>query len=185
MTDPIAISMEAARSRHAAFGTRTGSSETTGTKDGVSSAGSANRPSFAALIQFDRCCGIRSCRRATSAITAPRATASATIRPFSSSVHRHRRTTPVTSARRRTRFVSSLMSTISDTRSQTTQRASCAARHTFNNVGSEHRLRSRTTSAASRIGGASQPATTNSPEITSPPQPSSARSSGSNCESRP
>jgi hypothetical protein len=45
------------------------------------------------------------------------AIASATIRPFSSSLHRRRRTTPVTSARRRTIFVSSLMSTIMCTRS--------------------------------------------------------------------
>jgi hypothetical protein len=52
LTDPIAISMEAARSRHAALGARTGSTETTGTKNGASSAGSANCPSFAALIQF-------------------------------------------------------------------------------------------------------------------------------------
>jgi hypothetical protein len=36
------------------------------------------------------------------------AIASATIRPFSSSLHRRRRTTPVTSAWRRTIFVSSL-----------------------------------------------------------------------------
>lgn len=43
-------------------------------------------------IQFDRCCGARSCRRATSAITVPGAIASATIRPFSSSLHRRRRT---------------------------------------------------------------------------------------------
>jgi hypothetical protein len=35
-----------------------------------------------------------------------------TIRPFPSSLHRRRRTMPVTSARRRTIFVSSLMSTI-------------------------------------------------------------------------
>jgi hypothetical protein len=52
-----------------------------------------------------------------SAITAPGAIDSATIRPFSSSLHRRRRTTPVISARRRTIFVSSLMSTIMCTRS--------------------------------------------------------------------
>ena len=45
--------------------------------------------------------------------------------------------------------------------------------------------RSRTTSAASRIGGESPPVTTNSPEISLPPQPSSAHSIGSSCESRP
>ena len=95
-------------------------STTTGTKVGIASAGSAKRPSLAALIQFERCCGARSRRRATSAITAPGTIASATIRPFSPSLHRRRRTTLVTSARRRTTFVSSLMSTIMCTRSQET-----------------------------------------------------------------
>ena len=59
-----------------------------------------------------------SCRRATSAISAPEVIASATIRPLSSSLHRRRRTTRATSVRRRTMFVSSLMSTIMCTRSQ-------------------------------------------------------------------
>jgi hypothetical protein len=98
---------------------------TTGTKSAplasadsppVCGAGKTMRPSFAALIQFQRCCGTRSWRRATSAITPPGAIASATIRPFSSSFQRRRRTTPVTSARRRTILVSSLMSTIMCTR---------------------------------------------------------------------
>jgi len=53
------------------------------------------RPSLAALIQFDSCCGIRSYCRATSATTAPGATACATTRPFSSAVQRRRRTTPL------------------------------------------------------------------------------------------
>jgi hypothetical protein len=70
---------------------RADSTDTTGIKAGISSAGSTNWPSLAALIQFDRCCGARSWRRATSAIIAPGAIASATIRPFSSSL-RWRRT---------------------------------------------------------------------------------------------
>ena len=86
--------------------------DTTGTKAGIPSAASAKRPSLAARIQFDRCCGARSCRRATSAITASGAIASATIRPFSSSLHRRRRTTLVTCAQRRTISVSSLMSNV-------------------------------------------------------------------------
>jgi hypothetical protein len=59
-----------------------------------SGAGSTIRPSFAALIQFDNCCGARSCCRATSATTAPGATACATMRPFSSALQRRRRATP-------------------------------------------------------------------------------------------
>jgi hypothetical protein len=39
--------------------------DTTGTKGGIASAGSANWPSLAALIQFDSCYKARSCRRAT------------------------------------------------------------------------------------------------------------------------
>src|SRR5579871_3776447 len=74
-----------------------------------------------------RCCGTKSCRRATSAITAPGAIASATIRPFSTALHRRRRTTPVTSPRCRIIFVSSLMSTIMCTRSAIpTEPPSCA-----------------------------------------------------------
>ena len=54
---------------------------------------------------------------------------SATIRPFSSSLHRRRRTTPVTSAWRRTICASSLMSTIMCTRSSIpTEPRSCTAR---------------------------------------------------------
>ena len=45
--------------------------------------------------------------------------------------------------------------------------------------------KSKTTSAVSRIGGASPPATTNSPGTSLPPQPSSVLSIGSSCESRP
>src|SRR5208283_2515590 len=114
---PSTISIKAGRRSCAAL-FAAAVSTTTGTKLGIASAGSAKRPSLAALIQFDRCCGARSCRRATSAITAPGTIASATIRPFSPSLHRRRRTTLVTSARRRTTFVSSLMSTIMCTRSQ-------------------------------------------------------------------
>ena len=45
--------------------------------------------------------------------------------------------------------------------------------------------RSKTSSAASRTGGASLPDTPGSPETSLPPQRSSAHSTGSNCESRP
>jgi transposase len=47
------------------------------------------------------------------------------------------------------------------------------------------RHKSKTSSVVSRIGGASPPATTNSLEISLPPQPSSAHPIGSSCESRP
>ena len=50
---------------------------------------------FAALIQFERCCGVISWRRATCEITAPGAIACATIRPFSRFDQRRRRTTPL------------------------------------------------------------------------------------------
>ena len=83
---PITISMQARRRSCAAWFAWTDFTDTTGTKVGIASPGKAKRPSLAALIQFDRCCGARSCRRATSAITAPGAIASATIRPFSSSL---------------------------------------------------------------------------------------------------
>ena len=45
--------------------------------------------------------------------------------------------------------------------------------------------KSKTSSAASRIGAASQPATISSPATSWPPLPSSGYSTGSNCESRP
>ena len=78
-----------------------------------SGAGSVRRPSFAALIQFDRCCGVKSCCRAICATTAPGATACATMRPFSSARQRRRRTMPLrTSARPRKRCVASLVSNI-------------------------------------------------------------------------
>ena len=51
--------------------------------------------------QFDKCCGTRSWRRATSAITPPGAIASATILPFSSALQCRRRNTRVTPARHR------------------------------------------------------------------------------------
>jgi hypothetical protein len=90
-----------------------GSNEPTGTKAGATSAGSANFPSFAARIQPNRCCGVRSYRRAISATTAPGATASATIRPFSSFGHRRFRPMPVRiSTRPRPGFVSTISSTI-------------------------------------------------------------------------
>src|SRR5262249_23848273 len=126
---PITISMQAGRSSWVALFTCADFTDTTGTKGGISSAGRAKQPSLAALIQFDRCCGARSCRRATSSITAPGAIASATIRPLSSSLHRRRRTAPVTSARRWTIFVSSLMSTIMCTRSSIPRESrSCTTR---------------------------------------------------------
>src|SRR5262245_1156116 len=50
-------------------------------------------------------------------------------------------------------------------------------------IGSGTKLK--TSSVVSRIGDASPPATTNSLEISLPPQPSSAHSIGSSCESRP
>jgi hypothetical protein len=81
--DPITISIEAGRRLWAALFARAEPVGTTGTKAGSASAGSAKSPSLAALIQLDSCWGTRSCRRATSAITAPSAIASATIRPFS------------------------------------------------------------------------------------------------------
>ena len=74
---PITISIEAKRHSRAVSLGCVDSIDTTGTKAGIPSAGSAKRPSLAALIQFDRCCGARSCRRATSAIAAPGAVASA------------------------------------------------------------------------------------------------------------
>jgi hypothetical protein len=117
MTAPITSSMAEERTSRAGSLAYPASTDNTGTKAGTPSSGSAKRPSLAALIQLQRCCGTRSWRRATPAITAPGAIASATIRPFSSSLHRRQRTTPVTSARRRTIFVSSLMSTIMSTRS--------------------------------------------------------------------
>src|SRR6202035_4205102 len=49
------------------------------------------------------------------------------IRPFASSLHRGRRTTPVTSTRRRTIFVSSLMSAIMCTRSTIPESPSCTS----------------------------------------------------------
>src|SRR5262249_47022405 len=72
-------SMQAGRRSWVALFTCADFTDTTGTKVGILSAGRAKQPSLAALIQFDRCCGARSCRRATSAITAPGAIASATI----------------------------------------------------------------------------------------------------------
>src|SRR5271170_83309 len=116
VTAPITSSMAGEQTSCLAALARPDSIDTTGTNEGSPSIGIAKRPSLAALIQFQRCCGTMSWRCATSAITAPGAIASATIRPFSSSLHRRRRTTPVTSARRRTTFVSSLMSTIMCTR---------------------------------------------------------------------
>jgi len=74
------------------------------------------------LIQFDGCCGAKSWRRATSATTAPGVIASATIRPFYSSLHRRRRTTLVTSPRRERTFVS-LMSTSAHNPKQNRDRA--------------------------------------------------------------
>src|SRR5438874_8891173 len=44
---------------------------TTGTNMGASSAGRVSRPARAALRQANRCCGVMSCRRATSDTTAP------------------------------------------------------------------------------------------------------------------
>ena len=65
----ITISIKPGRRSCAALLACAGSTST-GTKLGMASAGSAKRPSLAALIQFDSCCGTRSCRRATSEITA-------------------------------------------------------------------------------------------------------------------
>ena len=44
---------------------------TTGANMGASSAGRVSRPARAALRQANRCCGVMSCRRATSDATAP------------------------------------------------------------------------------------------------------------------
>jgi hypothetical protein len=98
----------------------------------------------------------RSCRRATSAITAPGAIASATIRPFSPSLHRRRRTTPVTSAWRRTIFASSLMSTIMCTRSTIPRITIVHRPGSLSYVGEKHRLHS-ISGALRMILGASQP----------------------------
>src|SRR3984957_6421982 len=127
VTAPITSSMVAERTSCADSFACPDPIDTTGTKEGSPSPGSAKRPSLAALIQFQRCCGTRSWRRATSEITAPGAIASATIRPFASSLHRRRRTTPVTSTRRRTIFVSSLMSAIMCTRSTIPESPSCTS----------------------------------------------------------
>ena len=73
----------------------------------------AKRPSFAARIQLNRCCELMSCRRAISATGTPALSASATIRPFSSAVHRRRRPTPVRiSTRPNESFVSHIVSVI-------------------------------------------------------------------------
>jgi hypothetical protein len=95
---PITSSMAGERTSCAGSLACPDSTDITGTKASSPSPGSAKRPSLAALIQFQRCCGTRSWRRATSAITASRAIASATIRPFSSSLLRRRRTTSVKSS---------------------------------------------------------------------------------------
>src|SRR5580704_18243157 len=81
MTAPTTSSIAIARSSCAGSFACRDSTDITGTKAGTRSAGSAKRPSGAALIQFHRCCGARSWRRATSAATAPGAIASATTRP--------------------------------------------------------------------------------------------------------
>ena len=61
MTVPITISMKRRRSC-AVLVAWVDSTDTTGTKAGIASAGNANSPSLAALIQFDSCCGARSSR---------------------------------------------------------------------------------------------------------------------------
>lgn len=86
---------------------------TMGTNIGPSSLGNTNRPDRAALRHMNRCCGLISCRRATSLATAPGAYDSATIRPFSSALQRRRRTTPTWISTRPRR---SEASTISSTR---------------------------------------------------------------------
>src|SRR6185312_4311575 len=68
---------------------------TIGTNVGALSSGIASKPFLAFCRHVNRCCGLISCRRATSDTTAPAANDSATILPFSSSDHLRRRPTPV------------------------------------------------------------------------------------------
>ena len=70
-----------------------GGAATTGTNRGVASSGNTKRPCRAALRHANRCCDVISCRRATSEATAPGAKDSATMRPFSATLHRRRRPT--------------------------------------------------------------------------------------------
>jgi hypothetical protein len=66
---PSVISIGSARPAREAFPAFGAGQTTAGTKPLLSSQDSAKCPSFADRIQFDRCCGTRSCRRATSAPT--------------------------------------------------------------------------------------------------------------------
>ena len=92
---------------------------TTGTNIGEPAAGRTKRPARAALRHANRCCGVMSCRRATSDATAPGSYDSATTWPFTSSLHRRRRPIPVRiSMRPRRPEASTIWSTIYANRSQ-------------------------------------------------------------------
>jgi hypothetical protein len=67
VTAPITSSMAGERTSCARSLACPDPTDTTGTNAGSPSPGSAKRPCLAALIQFQRCCGTRSWRRAMSA----------------------------------------------------------------------------------------------------------------------
>ncbi|MHC2664069.1 hypothetical protein ACVINX_004854 [Bradyrhizobium diazoefficiens] len=137
----IVIPFRVAASTHIPAGR---SSDTTGTKSGASSAGKLSRPARAALRQANRCCGERSCRRATSDTTVPGAYDSATIRPLTTALHRRRRPAPTwISTRPRGSEASTIWSTIYANLT-VYDGSHVAGQLTPNKVWETHRLRSNT-----------------------------------------